>query len=140
MSLTRSSAREKGRRGEREAAAMFGGKRTPLSGAIDGTGDIMPGQLFADSFIVEVKRRAKLPNLLTAALAQAEAGKGKTVGDNRRPLVVYREDNGRWMVSLWADDFFTFCEGLAEIGQGHRLRPYARQLRQIADQIEELSR
>lgn len=134
-----SLARAKGRAGEREAARILGGKRAPLSGAIDGTGDVLPGSLFADSFIVEVKRRARLPHLLTAALAQAEAGKGKTVGDNRRPLVMYREDHGRWMISLWADDFVEFCTGLAEIGSGYKARTLARQLRVLAREIEELA-
>lgn len=120
------NARSKGRAGERQAATILGGKRAPLSGGIAGTGDVLPGDLFG-GFLVEVKRRARLPHLLTSSLAQAQAS--IAIGDPRRPLVLYREDRGRWMAALWAEDFVSFASALAEVGQGSKIRQHLRRAR-----------
>jgi hypothetical protein len=128
------NGRAKGRAFEREVALLFGGKRTPLSGAAGGN-DITfePDGIWAD-WGMEAKRRARLPVLVTAALDQAEAA--LPLGTRKRPAVVMREDSGRMVFVAYASDVKTWCEALAEIGESHRLRPLARELRAIAAQLE----
>lgn len=126
------NARNKGRKGEHEVARLIGGKRQVLSGAIEGTNDVVSPEILA-SFAIEVKRRKVLPNLLTSALAQAAYS---VRGSNKKPMVFYREDNGRWMVSCYGDDFMEFVNALAEVGNGYKLKQIVRGIRRDLDELE----
>jgi len=130
--MTRS--RPKGSAYEREVALAIGGRRTPLSGAVGG-GDIsLPeGSIFAD-WSWEAKRRSRLPALVMDALAQAESD--IAIGDPRRPAVVMREDRGRSIFVCHLDDFVTWAEALAEIGNGAKVRELVRQMRRDLEQLE----
>lgn len=128
------NSRNKGRRGEYEVARLIGGKRQALSGAIEGTNDVVPPEILA-SWAIEVKRRKVLPNLLTEALAQAAAA---TKGSMKKPMVFYREDNGRWMVAAYGDDFMQFVSALAEVGNGYAIKAQVRSIKRALSDIEEM--
>lgn len=136
MTITSASGKAKGSRLEKEAAALLGGRRAPLSGAIGG-GDIwFDGQgVFADSFIFEAKARAKLPQLLTMAMNQAQIA---CVGTNKKPAVVYKQDRGEIMVAFRLADLVQFCEALAEVGNGYAIRNHLRQARKEMEAAERL--
>lgn len=128
------NSRNKGRRGEYEVSRLIGGKRQPLSGAIEGTNDVIPPEIL-DSWAIEVKRRKVLPNLLTEALAQAAFA---TKGSMKKPMVFYREDNGRWMVAAYGEDFMQFISALAEVGNGHAAKAQVRSIRKALQDLEDL--
>ncbi len=132
----RSKSRPKGRAFEREVASMFGGKRTPLSGAVGGN-DITFDNVIWNDWGFEAKRRARLPALVTQALKQADMALG--IGSIKRPCVVMREDTGDAIFIAWADDVRTWCEALAESGQGPKLRALAKELEVIAAELRKLS-
>lgn len=124
--------KNKGRRGEHEVARLVGGKRQVLSGAIDGTSDVVSPEVLS-SFAIEVKRRKVLPNLLTGALDQAAYS---VRGSGKKPMVFYREDHGRWMVACYGEDFMEFVNALAEVGNGYKIKGLVRSVRRILDEIE----
>lgn len=126
--------RRKGRRAEYRIAAALGGKRTPLSGAVGGGDITLPaGNIWAD-WQVEVKARAR-PSWsdVQRALAQAEVA---AQGTRRRPLAVVVPDRSPAVVCARLDDLRPWAEALAELGQGHRLRRLAGELRRLADELE----
>jgi hypothetical protein len=129
------SAKAKGTAGEREIAAIFGGHRMLLSGAAGG-GDVTDCDPPYDGLMWEVKRRAKLPAIVTAPLAQAAFA---ARGLNYFPAVAYREDRGRWAVAMYAEDFRAFVDAAYEVGQGAKLRALSRQLHTIADEMKGLT-
>lgn len=123
----------KGRRYEHEVARLFGGKRTPLSGGAGGN-DITFDASIWDDWGIEAKRRARLPVMVTSALEQAKCA--LPLGSRKRPAVVMREDNGQSIFIAYAADVRQWCEALAEVGESHRLKPLARELKAIAAQLE----
>lgn len=106
-------SKAKGSAFEREIAASIGAKRMPLSGAVGG-GDIRPepDSIWA-AWSFECKRRAKLPVLITDALAQAQAD--IAIGDPRSALMLMREDGGRTIACADWDDLRLWSEALAEV-------------------------
>ena len=126
-------SKRKGSEFERQMAAQFGGKRTPLSGGAGGNDLIFDGGIWND-WGFELKRRARLPAMVVAALSQAALA--LPLGSPKRPAVLMKEDRGRPIFIAYADDVLQWCEALAEIGESHRLKPLARELRAIAAQLE----
>ena len=126
-------SKAKGRLYEYEVARQFGGKRTPLSGGAGGN-DITFKDSIWDDWGIEAKRRARLPVMVTAALEQAKGA--LPLGSRKRPAVVMREDHGQSIFIAYADDVLQWCEALAEVGESHRLKPLARELKAIAAQLE----
>ena len=126
-----STFKAKGRQGEHELAAIFGGKRTPGSGNAGGN-DITALPEPYNALAMEAKRRAKLPAIATAPLAQAAYA---ARGSNLAPLVGYREDGGRWVVAMYAEDFKTFVDAVYETGRGSKLRALAKQLDAISAEL-----
>ena len=125
------SAKAKGSRCEREFALLFGAKRNPGSGAWGGN-DITQLPAPYDGLAVEVKCRAKLPAIATAPLAQAAYA---ARGSGRLPAVGYREDHGRWIVAMYAEDFRSFTDAVYQVGQGAKVRSIAQDLRRLADAL-----
>jgi hypothetical protein len=134
--MTASSA--KGRAFEREFAAELGGKRTPGSGR-SGGGDVsLPaGSLWGD-WSWELKRRARLPAIVSEALEQASGD--IAVGDRRRPAVAVREDHGRTIVAFYWDDLRAWVEALAEVGRAGEVRRLAAQIESAAREIRRVAR
>lgn len=128
------AGKNKGRRGEHEVARLTGGKRQAGSGRFEGTSDVVSPAVL-DSFAIEVKRRKVLPNILTEALAQAQYA---TRGSGKFPMVFYREDNGQWMVACYGEDFMTFVNALAEVGNGDRIKGIVRSIKRDLDTLEGL--
>lgn len=137
MTIRPASAKAKGSRLERDAASVLGGKRSPLSGGIGG-GDLWfePGSIFGDAFLFEAKARRVLPALLTAAMAQAQAA---CTGTNKKPAVIYREDRGEMMIAFRLPDIVQFCQALAEVGNGYKIKGHIRAVRRELDEIERLT-
>jgi hypothetical protein len=92
----KSSNKAKGNRFERKVAGLLGGKRMALSGAAGG------GDVVAEGWSIECKKRKTLPALLLKAFGQAE--RDIAIGDPRRPLVVIEQDRGRAIACLYLDD------------------------------------
>lgn len=128
------SPKAKGQRGERELARKLGVERMLLSGAAGG-GDLKTGDSIYSGLMWEVKRRAKLPYIATQPLAQAEYA---AQGTPLYPAAGYREDGGRWIVSMYAEHFHAFCSALAEMGNGTKQRALIRQMRRVLDEMERL--
>lgn len=137
MTIKPQSGKAKGSRLERQAAAILGGKRAPLSGGVGG-GDIWleQGSLFHDSFIFEAKARAKLPMLLVQAMAQAEVA---CKGTMKKPAVIYRENRGQMMVAFRLEDLVQFCQALAEVGNGYAIKQQLHSARKAIDEAERLA-
>jgi hypothetical protein len=121
----------KGRTGEHEVAALVGGKRNVMSGAIGGN-DVVDARAPYDGLAIEVKRRAKLPAIATAPLAQAAYA---ATGSGRLPAVFYREDHGRWIVAMYAEDFTTWVDAIHEVGQAGRVRAIGRELERLGHEL-----
>lgn len=94
-------SREKGKRGEREAAARWSGlfgvpmrRSQQYCGGSEESDDIVghPG------LSIEVKRRQRFN--LDEALSRAAAD----AADRSIPLVLHRKDNHAWQVTLYLDD------------------------------------
>jgi hypothetical protein len=119
---------------EREIASLLGGRRTPLSGGAGGN-DLMfePGNIFGDTFGIEVKARANLPVLLAAAMRQAEVA--LPLGSPRKPAVVLRADGTPPLFVARLEDVKVWVEALAETGRGSKVRELARQLQAIATEL-----
>lgn len=96
-------SRDKGKRGEREVAALFAAA-TPGDGVARGLGQARAGaeapDVTSSAFWIEVKRQKK-PNI-RAALAQAVADCGPRP---LWPVAVTRDDRGSWRVTLELTDF-----------------------------------
>jgi len=86
---------------------------------------------------MELKRRAQLPVAVTSALLQAATA--LPLGSPKRPAVLMREDRGKAIFIAYADDIRQWCEALAEVGESHRLKPLARELKGIAAQLEKMA-
>lgn len=125
--------RAKGGRVEREIASLLGGKRTPLSGGAGGNDITFPAGSIWDVWGVEVKARANLPALLSAAMRQAEVA--LPLGSPRNPAVVLRADGERPLFVARLEDVKTWAEALAETGRGSKVRELARQLQAIATEL-----
>lgn len=136
MTIKPASAKAKGSRFEREIAALFGGKRNVLSGAAGG-GDITAMSPPYDGLMFECKARAKLPAIATAPLAQAAAAARHLP---QYPAVAYKEDGGRAVIAMYAEDFRGFVDAVAEIGNGNRVRTLMRQARVALQAAEEAIR
>ena len=75
---------------ERRIASAIGGRRVPVSGRGDGP------DVAHDHLSVEVKHRAKLPNWLHNASAQATA----SAHDGKLPIVVLHQAGSRYADSF----------------------------------------
>jgi hypothetical protein len=128
-----SSRGAKGRRVERQVAAMVGGKRTPLSGGAGGN-DITTGadSLF-DGWGIEVKARANLPVLISAAMRQAEVA--LPLGSPRRPAVVVKADGEPPLFVARLEDVAIWAAALNETGRGSKLRELARNLDAVSAEL-----
>jgi hypothetical protein len=133
-----SASAAKGRAFEREFAATIGARRTPGSGR-SGGGDVTPraGDVWAD-WSWELKRRARLPALVTEALEQAAAD--VVIGDRRRPAMAMRADHGQTIVAFYWEDLRTWAEALAEVGRSGEVRRLAAQIESAARQIREVAK
>jgi hypothetical protein len=130
-------SKAKGSRFEREIARTLRAKRTPLSGA-SGGGDVsFPTDSIWADWSMELKRRAKLPAFVTAALRQA-AGDIR-IGDRRKPAVVMREDGGPAIFVCYLDDLRPWVEALAEVGRAGRVHDLGRQLEAIAHELRSVT-
>lgn len=96
-------SRDKGKRGEREAAEIFRAAgltvaRGQQAGAYDTDADII---VSSDNLVmaVEVKRTAGTPPIKKAWGQAVDAAK-----DEQIPCVVFRWDNGEWLLTLRAED------------------------------------
>jgi len=128
--VRRISTKAKGARLERKVARMLNGKRMPLSGAVGG------GDVVAEGFSVECKKRKALPALIVRAFAQAEAD--IAIGDNRKPLVVIEQDRGRPIACLYLEDLVA---KLASEGpeNASKVRDVFRAIERLAKQGRELA-
>jgi hypothetical protein len=126
-------APNKGRRAEREVAAIVGGKRTPLSGGAGGNDITTRDDSLFNVWGIEVKARANLPALLSAAMRQAEVA--LPLGSPRRPAVVLKADGERPLFVARLEDVKVWIEALAETGRGSKVRELARQLQAIATEL-----
>lgn len=103
--MTGRMSREKGKRGERELAAVFrsygyGCRRGQQYSGANGDADVvgLPG------IHIEAKRVEKL-NLYDAITQSIHDAAAK--GDNEIPIVAHRRNNCKWLVTLGIDDFMT---------------------------------
>ena len=87
-------SRDKGNRGEREFAELIGGKRVPLSGAVEGYDNDVIGM----GLRWEVKRRKSGFKTLTTWLRGNE---------NEAPpdALALRDDRGPWIVAMTLERF-----------------------------------
>lgn len=86
---------------------------------------------------MECKKRAKLPALVTSALAQAAKDIG--TGDNRRPLLVMEEDYGTPIVACYLTDFIAALEQEGP-NSAWKIRELCRSIKKLAGQVEELAK
>lgn len=100
------ASRDKGKRGERECAALlkshgFDARRGQQFNGSDGSADVvgLPG------FHVEVKRTEALR--IYEAMGQAE----DDARDGETPLVLHRRNRKEWLAILKADDFLEMIGG-----------------------------
>lgn len=100
------ASREKGKRGERECAALlkahgFDARRGQQFNGSDGSADVvgLPG------FHVEVKRTEALRIYEAMGQAEVDARDGET------PLVLHRRNRKEWLAILKADDFLEMIGG-----------------------------
>lgn len=108
------NSKQKGARGEREAAAKlreygWSARRGQQYSGANGDPDIigLPGHH------IEVKRVEKLN--LDDAMAQAVAD----ARDGEIPVVMHRKNNGKWRITLDADDYLgRVLQGLWDRGKG----------------------
>jgi hypothetical protein len=89
------------KRAERRVARALGGERTGPLGYMEN--DVKGG--LGDIFSIEIKYRAKLPQILTAALSQAKAG--KTAGSKPPMCVIVQkgQETGEALVCMRLKDF-----------------------------------
>lgn len=128
-----SASKQKGSRLEREAAAVLGGRRMVLSGAVGGGDIAIPSDsIFAD-FSFEAKSRKKLPDYFTKAMRQCEY---ECRGTAKRPAIIVKEDHGRIMVNLYLDDFVQWGRALAELGNGAKAKALVRDAKRVLDELE----
>lgn len=100
------ASRDKGKRGERECAALlkahgFEARRGQQFNGSDGSADVvgLPG------FHIEVKRTEALRIYEAMGQAEADARDGET------PLVLHRRNRKEWLAILKADDFLEMIGG-----------------------------
>jgi hypothetical protein len=110
-----------------------GGKRTPLSGGAGGNDITTRDDSLFNVWGIEVKARANLPALLSAAMRQAEVA--LPLGSPRRPAVVLKADGERPLFVARLEDVKVWIEALAETGRGSKVRELARQLQAIATEL-----
>lgn len=113
-------SRDKGKRGEREAAAearrLWAAPDARRSRQVDGglTSDLVNALPQAH---VEVKRRRNLA--VARFLDQADEDRRA----HEYPVVLMREDGGPWLVLLRMEDSLRFAQSLAENHHSDTLRP-----------------
>ena len=132
-----SSAKAKGSKLEREAANVLGGKRMPLSGAVGGGDVLLPSDNIFNDWMWEAKSRKKLPYYFTQAMLQCGLA---CQGSNKRPAILLREDRGKILFACYLEDFVSWAQALAEVGQGQNIRSMVRQARRILDDIDEAAK
>lgn len=100
------TSREKGKRGERECAALlrahgFDARRGQQFNGSDGSADVvgLPG------FHVEVKRTESLRVYEAVRQAESDAREGEV------PVVLHRRNRKGWLAILRADDFLEMIGG-----------------------------
>ena len=100
------NSREKGKRGEREWAAIcrdhgYDARRGQQFCGADGSADVVgvPG------FHMEIKRVQALN--IHAAMTQAE----NDAREGEIPIVAHRKNNTQWLVTMRADDWFEIIGG-----------------------------
>ena len=104
------SQRDKGARGEREAAAAIGINWFAADcrrAAANGVHEAPDIQHALPSASIEVKRRARLAVYQFVDQAKAQAMAGEI------PVVVMRQDRGEWLVLLRLTDSLGFAQRLA---------------------------
>lgn len=91
-------SKRKGYSGENEFAKLTGGKRVPLSGAMEGyTNDV----ILPNAWQVEVKRRKEMEKTLYSWL----------LDEREKPdIVAFRADRMPWVVSMTLDKFMYLME------------------------------
>lgn len=118
---------------ERRVAALMGGKRSVMSGGSHlGGGDLtfMPDNIFAD-FSWEVKRRAKTPQIIREALAQAQVEIQATGARKMPAAIIVSAGIGpanvdKAVVAMQLGDFVNWTQALAEVGQSADLKARVR--------------
>jgi len=108
------SSRQKGKRGEREAARLFTSRGYQARRGDSQSRGAREADVEDTQFWIEVKRGKRCP--IRRAIAQAE---GDT--DGRPPVVLWRDDRSSWRVDMAAD---TFLEVLASCGPAKWVVPY----------------
>lgn len=130
---TPQSARAKGRKLERDAAAVFGGKRTPLSGAAGGNDVTLPTASIFGELAIETKARKRMSwTVIDQAFDQARAA---SKGGNKIPAVVTKEDGGKPMIHLDLAEFVQWSTALAEMGNGYAAKRVLAQIRRGVDEL-----
>lgn len=132
------ASKKKGSAFELEAARLFGGHRTPGSGAMGG-GDLTfeKGTLWS-GLSWECKRPKKLPVMLTAGIMQARLD--IPIGDPRLPALLMREDDGDAIIAFPAVEFRRWVEAIAETGSRQNVLSHIRQVRRDLDALEKAVR
>ena len=108
------SSRQKGKRGEREAARLFTDRGYQARRGDSQSAGAREADVEDTFFWVEVKRGKRCP--IRRAIAQSE---GDT--DGRFPLVLWRDDRSDWRIDMGADTFFAI---LASCGPSDWVLPY----------------
>ena len=97
------SSRQKGKRGEREAARLFTDRGYQARRGDSQSAGAREADVEDTQFWVEVKRGKRCP--IRRAIAQSE---GDT--DGRPTLVLWRDDRSDWRIDMGADTFFAILD------------------------------
>lgn len=130
---TPASAKAKGRKLERDAAAVLGGKRTPLSGATGGNDVTLPSASIFGELAIETKARKRMSwTVIDQAMSQARSA---SRGGNKIPAVVTKEDGGKPMIHLDLAEFVQWATALSEMGNGYAAKRLLTQIRRGIDEL-----
>lgn len=106
----------------------------PLSGAVGG-GDLkIPSGSIWGIWCFEAKARRRVA-LLYDALDQAQKDIG--IGSLRKPAALIKADHQPVLFVAKLEDVIGFAEGLAEVGQGYKIKGLLRQARRILEEVEQ---
>ena len=103
-------SRDKGKRHEREIAALFKLVFLEARRGLSQSSGPREADVEGTPFRIECKHHAVFPNPVRA-LEQADED-GKAYGDNRIPIAVVRQDRSRNTVTLYLTDFLHIMETL----------------------------
>lgn len=104
-------SKEKGKRGEREFAALLRGlgidsRRTQQYSGTDGTSDVSSE---LDGVHIEVKRYSRIAALRFMEQARRDSRPGDL------PLVAMREDSGEWAIMIQAKDLHGMATKIVDV-------------------------